>query len=311
MAKIIKNDNMTQAEIQQSIDSYLKQNEDFTSLQGLKSTDIVTELLAGFGSYISYNNQTLREETYAETVKSKASIAMMAIDYSYRVNRPTSPKILLEYTGAVPVNLFRGDVVGTYEGLSMVYTGDFAVLRVGSTFEVTIGDYVTKTFTIDKSKPLWTVDIVPENRKYIENSIVEVKADNVSSNIVKRLEDLYLGNAVDFSLGESKSRVYLYDSKIKRGFASPESATVSVSFLEIDGIFDFVNSKAQLISKDYKINTILSQGSEADDLYYVKSILPFFNQTFRTAVSPTDFNYIVKGFNYFRDASYQFDQGVV
>ena len=36
MAKIIKNDNMTQAEIQQSIDSYLKQNEDFTSLQGLK-----------------------------------------------------------------------------------------------------------------------------------------------------------------------------------------------------------------------------------------------------------------------------------
>ena len=80
MAKIIKNDNMTQAEIQQSIDSYLKQNEDFTSLQGLKTTDIVTELLAGFGSYISYNNQTLREETYAETVKSKSSIAMMAIE---------------------------------------------------------------------------------------------------------------------------------------------------------------------------------------------------------------------------------------
>ena len=305
---IIQHDNMTQEEIQNSINKYLKQNEDYTSLEGFKGTDIVTELLAGFGSYISYNNQTLREETYVETVKSQTSIAMLAIDYSFRINRPTSPKLLLEYTGSFPKTIFKGDIFGTYEGMSLVYIGESTSISTGSTFEVSIGELKKTTITIDKTDNIWMVDLKPTSRNYIENSILDISSNQVHSRVVTRLEDLYLGNAVDFSLGNNSSRIYLYDAKLEKGFSTPEFGDVTIIYLEIDGAFTFVNSKAQML-KEFKLNTILSQGADADDLFYVKSILPFFNQTFRTAVSPFDYNYIVKNFSYFKDASYLFDVG--
>lgn len=306
---IIQNDDMTQADIQSSIDDFLKQNSDYSSLYGYKGVDIITELLAGFGSYLAYNNQTLREETYIETVKSVNSIAMHAIDYSYRVNRPSSPKLTLEYNGADAVSIFKGQSFGTYNEMDVIYSGESRSLTTGSTFVVTVGYLTSQTITLDKSKDIWTVELTPETYDYIEDTLISVVAGTTDITVVKRLEDLYLGYAVDFSVGTSGSRLYLYDSNLSLGSDVSGVSSVVVSYLEIPGSFTISTNKLSL-STNYKLSAVSSQGADADDMYYVKSILPFFNQTFRTAVSPQDFNYIIKTFSYFSDAGYQFDNGV-
>jgi hypothetical protein len=305
---IIKNDDMTQEEIQASIDSYLKQNHDYDALYGQKGLDIISELLSGFGSYISYNNQTLREETHVETVKSVNSIAIKAIDYSYRINRPTSPKLLLEYSGA-DINIFRGDSFGSYGDMQLVYNGESRKLLAGSTFEVSVGYLKTKELAVDKSKNLWTIDLEPSiPTNYVEDTLLYIESGTQHLNLVKRLEDLYLGNAVDYSLGDRKARIFLWDNTLSRGARLSSESNLAVTYLEVPGAFTVITGKLA-IDKNFKLNTILSQGADADNMYYVKSILPFFNQTFRTAVSPADFNYIVKTFKYFNDAGYQFDNG--
>lgn len=306
---IISKDSITQAEIQANIDAFLLANESYLPLNGTKGMDVITELLAGFGAYLAYNNQTLREETYIETVKSNQGIAMQAIDYSYRINRPTSPTLSLTYMGLTPLTLTKGQILGSYVDYNVVYTGKNRTLVSGSTIEVSLGLLKTETFVIDKSKGVWTIDINPSTYAYVENTLVYIKSGSNFLNLSKALENLYLGNAVDYSIGINSARVWLYDSLLSMGSNVVSESSVEVAYLEVDG--NFVVSEADLsLDANYVMTSILSNGARADDYLYVKSILPFFNQTYRQAVSETDFNYLCKPFKYFRDCAYVHDRGI-
>ena len=268
---IITQDSLTQDQIEANIQAYLSSTQNYSSLNGTKSMDIVNELLAGWASYLAYNNQTLREETYIETVKSNSGIAMQAIDYSYRINRPVSPVLSITYTGLTPVSITNGQIIGSYNDYNVVYTGKNRTLTPGSKINASIGLLVTSEVTIDKSKGIWTIDLSPSTYKYIGNSLVYIKAGDNFLDLSKNLEYLYLKYAVDYSVGISNSRVYLYDNLRGMGSNVVSSGSVEVAYLEIDSNF-VVNSTDLSLNTNYVLDSILSNGARADDYLYVKTL---------------------------------------
>lgn len=305
MPKIIEHSNITQNQIQKNLNSFLATKEGYTALQGKKGLDIVTEVLSGFGSYLAYNNQTMREETFLNSMKLNSSIEFKAVDYGYRFNRPEAPVVSVLYSGPT-TSVHNGQILGSYNEQQVVYTGKTTTISIGQLLEVSIGFLQEHTFTTISDDGISKVYIEPQSvGRYISNTIIALKDVNGTSyELSKNLEDLYLNKCVDFSQGPRVSVIYLYDSNLKAG--GLEDFTINVLYLESEGATTNLSiSKIDLLD-NYQVDRILSKGAGQDNHLYVKSILPFYSQSIRRAVKAEDYEYLIKGFNFFKDSKFRF-----
>ena len=88
---------------------------DIRTKLGGGSIDLLSDIVAGYTSFISYKTKMLREETYLQKCKLESSVFESAYPLGYRFQRAKAPIIKFKYIHSDDMIVNTGDVMGSYE----------------------------------------------------------------------------------------------------------------------------------------------------------------------------------------------------
>ena len=310
---IINNDSVSFDQIKTNIEEYLKSLSNWDDIKDnlpASNMTIISELIAGFASYISYKQKMLRDETYLSTAKLPSSIYNIAKTFGYYISRYTVPSISVKYIGAPTKTMKSGDVVGTYGDYDLVYFGENKLIEKLDIIDVFIGRYVENEHIVSFIDDSYSIDISPIYLEAIDDNRMQLFINDVQQEISKDIEDyVVLRKAVDYSYDTSTTKLFISDRVNTYGIVLDDGDVVKLKTLETDGnIEDFDISITSLINEFLPVE-MNHNGSNGDDLDKIKRLSPLFYSTLRRMVTEKDHKYITEANPMIKSASAERDLG--
>lgn len=313
--KMIKDSSVSFRQIKNDITEYLMKLENWQeikdNLPGSNLT-IITDLLAGFGSYMVYKNHMLKEETYLSKAKLDKSIYDISRTFGYSIKRYTAPGLIVKYIGVPTLVLDSGDVIGTYLKYDLVYFGNPITLEKNDTIEVKIGMVSTIDAPVKYEDNLLKFLIAPEFLKSVADSGIRLYVDDKLIPITIDTEEYVVHKkAIDVSLDPYKTELYLSDSKFTYGIEIDPTSDIHIQYLETDGQLTSVFNESGLkLNPEFRFQTPSHEGSNGQSLEQIRTLAPLFYSTQRRMVTEQDHKYIVESHQYIKSASAERDEGI-
>ena len=149
---IISENAVSFTELVKELTNYLKSKPEYKKWKDLfesSTGQTLIELIAGYGSLMSYRLAKARQESYLVTANSRTSLISQAETLGYSVYRGYPPKLSITFSPTIYTYIDTLEIVGTYEGFDVVAikSGSFSV---GSTYtiDLVIGYYRESTIDI-------------------------------------------------------------------------------------------------------------------------------------------------------------------
>lgn len=258
-----------------------------------------------------YINQ-VKNENYIQFAKNPENKYYLAKSFGYRINRYSSPKILMTYldlkAGSNPESfpIKYGDVVGTYGKEEIIYIGEDKILERNDEIECSIGKSksVRNNFVFEDDNSLIKLRIVPEELKSVDNNEIRLYINGNETKLSKDLEDFIIkDDVVDYSDSNITSELYVFEYTSLYGKRVTPEDIYTVKWIENNGRVDKINisNVKSLEEGKFKFKEILSFGANCDDLEKLSWLPILYYRTMRRAVTDEDYKYILLNFPLFKD----------
>lgn len=314
MSKMIKNSSVSFKQIKADIETWLSTLDNWQDIKDnlpASNLTLITELLAGFGTYIIYKNHALRDETYLTTAKLDRSVYSIARTFGYDIKRYTAPSLKLKYMAVPTKKLQTGDVLGTYGNYSIVYFGPDIVLEKLDTVDVFIGSVFEEELDVVYESDLLRYNISPKSLTSVDDTHIRIFGDDVELTISRDIEDYVIrGNVVDFSNDPFNTDLIVADRKNNYGVVLDEAVKVRIQHLETDGEMDSIDLTKVELNEDYVSLSINHLGTNGQTVDHIRRLVPLFYSTQRRMVTRRDHQYVAEAHNYIKSAYAEKEQGI-
>lgn len=318
---IIKLTSLSNAEIKKDLTDYLSTLSNWSQIKSTipsSNLSVLLDLVAGFTAYITYKQNSSRNEKYLSTSHLESSIFEWARLFGYRLNRYTCPVLSFTYNDSTPITLKRGDILGSYGDYDLFYFGDDLIVLKSDVIELNIGHYRELNYTLSYDETnISELVIIPTFLKSIEDSKVYITRNSVPITTSKMIEDyITLNKVIDYSHNPYISKLMLSDSKYNYGNRELKvNDQLKISFIETNGNIPDLDEKSindlsdLVIDAKYVITGISHSGTSGQDLDLIRSLVPLYYSTQRRMVTESDHKYICESHPYIKSASAEKDDG--
>jgi len=291
---IINNRSTSFNDIENNIIEYLKTLENWNDIKDAlpgSNLTIITNLLAGYASYLGFKNRMMRDETYLSTAKLSTSVYNIAKVFGYSINRYSAPSLNLRYEGYDTITVRSGDTFGTYNNLDLVYFGANDILEHGEVINC-------------------ETNINPFSLVSIDNKHITVKINDVKKDISKLIEDYIVYNKiVEYSNDIYSTKLMISDTTNRYGVVVSSGDILDIEYLETNGYEEALNVKNVSVNNNWSAIEITHLGSNGDTLNKIKNLAPLYYSTMRRMVTENDHRYIIEAHPYIKSAFAEREKG--
>lgn len=273
---------------------------------------VIYQLLAGMGVFSQYKYNQMRRETYLSTATKSSSIQLISKQLGYNISRANAPAISMIYQAIPTIVLKSGDVIGKYKDSDIVYFGATRFIEKGDRVTAYLGDYQTKTGTVQDINAELVVEVSPISKKSVDNTLLSFTSKGSQYDISKDLERYVILRVVaDFSNNSTSTSLYIRDTEFGYGLTDlSDGDTYEIAWIESDGYNPSLSiSNINGASDVWLPYEVLSYGSDPELDSKVQRLAPFYYSTMRRAVTEQDYTYLCKAHSYIRDCYAQTESG--
>lgn len=312
--KMIQNSSTSFSQIKQDITAYLETLENWESIQDrLQSSNItiITELLAGFGSYVVYKYHKLKDETYLSTAKLESSIYRIARTFGYGIKRYTAPAIKIRYNGIPTKRLRKGDVLGSYGDYDLIYFGEDKLIEKLDQIEVHVGKLISNTVEITYVDNILRYSIEPAVLKSVDDNLLVLKENSRYHEVSKDVEDYVVMNSiVDYSLDPYSTELLCSDRTYGYGLTdiNPDN-TFTMMYVETDGEVTSINQNDVKFDGEFTYYEVVHLGTSGQTIDQIKQLVPLFYSTQRRMVTARDHKFVAESHQMVKAANAVRDDG--
>lgn len=314
MSKMIKSSSVSFKQIKNDIETWLPTLDNWQEIKDnlpASNLTLITELLAGFGTYIIYKNHALRDETYLSTAKLDRSVYNIARTFGYDIKRYSAPSIKLKYMEVPTVRIETGDVLGTFGQYSLVYFGRPIVLEKLDTIDVYVGSVFEENTSAIYEDNLLRYTISPKLLKSVDDTHIKIFADDVELTISRDIEDYVIrGDVVDFSNDPFSTDLIVADSKNNYGVVVDSTAKITIQHLETDGELKSIDLTKLVLKDGYVSVEVNHLGTNGQTVDHIRKLVPLFYSTQRRMVTRRDHQYVAEAHSYIKSAYAEKENGI-
>lgn len=311
---IIDNKSTSFKDIEDNIHDYLSSLENWEDIQDAlpgSNLTIITNMLAGYASYLSYKNKMMREETYLTTAKLSTSVYNIAKVFGYTINRHSAPSMDIRYDGFDTLTIKSGDVFGKYNDYEVIYFGVNDIIEHGEVINVQVGKYVARTETAELINNICELELLPDFLVSIDNQNMHIKVNDIEKDISKLIEDYIVYNKiVEYSHDIFSTKLMIADNTNKYGTPISKNDTIDIEYIETDGYDELLTVRNVVIIENWTPIEITHQGSQGDSLEKIKNLAPLYYSTMRRMVTEEDHRYIIEAHPYIKSAFAEREKGI-
>lgn len=313
---IINRESISQQQILENINSFINTLPNANEIKDRLNTStmsMITQLLAGVGSWQYYYFNVSRRETYLSTATKETSIYNIARMFGYNIRRAKAPGVMLQYDLVPTVVLNTGTVLGKYNDKDLVYFGEPRIIEKGDKIPVYCGSFKSVSGTVDlSSKKYLYITVKAQTLKYIDDSLLRLTAKDRVYNLTKDVESyIVFKEPVDYSLAANETAIYVRDQEYNYGIEGLITGnTYKLEYLETDGYDPNMSLKGVEAETGYLPYEVITVGTTAESAEKIKSIAPLYYSTLRRAVTEKDYNYLSKSHSLIEDCKIYKENGV-
>lgn len=271
---------------------------------------LLTKILAGYGSFILFKYNSLREETYLSTAKLESSVYSQASALGYNINRMTAPRLTLKYLSVPTILVSFGDILGYYGDYDIICIED-KLIEKGDEVVCAIGKFNVDTLDVQLVDDSLYAILSPDGLKAIDNQQIQLFLNNNKVELGKDIEELIINhNPVDFSTSIYNSKLILTTSGYIGKHKVVPTDNIVIKYIETDGFltsFDYVEANA---TQDYTVVDIINYGTNGDSLAKIKRLAPLLFSSMRRGVTESDYKYLIEYHPYINNAEVESDKGI-
>lgn len=154
MAILIDPEAISFDSIKQQIETYIKAKSDYASWKDFYDSSAgttLTELLAGFGTYIQFSITAGRRETYLTHAEHRSSVTAISEALGYSVSRGSNVKLNLTITPNETRTVKKMDILGSYGDFNVISLGDYSFTNGIQLTDVNVvlGFFKTESITLE------------------------------------------------------------------------------------------------------------------------------------------------------------------
>ena len=203
------------------LEEYIYSLDNFKDIKrrlGGGSIDLLTDIIAGYTSYMTYKTKMLREETYLQQGKLESSVFESAYPLGYRFQRAKAPIIRFKYINSNDLIINTGDVLGELKTddkkYKLIYFGLTNKLVNNDFVDLVVGEYFEETYDC-RNYEITELDIKPRALECVDNDNIIVYNNNLNQTISTSFESYILNNLiVNWSVDSYSCRLYVTDKPI-------------------------------------------------------------------------------------------------
>ena len=261
MTQMIQDGSITFQDLKTDIDNYLKSLSNWQEIKdNLTSSNlsIITDLIAGFGTYMLMNNHQLRNESYLQSASLPSSVYAISAAFGYQIARFTAPRIRIRYNNTPTIVLNTGDILGRYDKYDLVYFGKTLSFEQGDYIDLYVGKFHSKTTSVNYQDYIYEEDISPQELKSVDNTCIQLLVDGKVYTLSKDIEDYVVKKvAVDFSKSPYATTLMISDSYYGYGYSTlTANQTITIQWLETDGTLQILADEVKIDGKDSEGNDL-------------------------------------------------------
>jgi len=312
--KMIKQNSTSFRQIRDNVIEYLSGLDNWEEIKDnlpASNLTLITDIVAGFGSFLIYKNNQLANETYLSTAKNKFSVWEIARTFGYEIKRYTAPSIKLKYNGIPTLLIHSGEILGKYLQYDLIYFGADKYLEKLDTIDVKIGEVNRELLDVIYDGDSLKYTVSPSVLESIDNDCISLYVDDVILNISKKIEDYVVqGKVVDYSYTPFSTEIIISDTKFSYGTPIDILSKLEVLYIETDGKIDSLDTrKATSLLTDFVALSVNHLGSNGQDIDQIRNLAPLFYSTQRRMVTKSDYKYVAETHQYIKSASAIRDDG--
>lgn len=288
------------------IEDYIYTLDNFKDIQthlGGGTIDLLTNIVAGYTSYITYKMKMLREETHLQRGKLESSVFESAFPLGYRFQRNKAPEIKLKYISSGDVIINTGDKVGYVEignkKYDLIYFGLTTKLKNNDDLIVVIGKY----FEIDhdcKYSKVTELELKPKDLECIDNDNIIVYNNGMYVTTSNTFESYILnGEVVNWSKSTYDCMLYVDDKSNNLGLKDAQN--LQIKYIETDGYVEFIDYKKIKLNETFYFEEVYFNGLDKDSLDKIRKMAPALRTTKGRTVTLADYENYINNSNLFND----------
>lgn len=269
------------------------------TFQGSGTLELIVHLISVSNEIQSFMNLRGVQESYIEFAQISDNIYAKARELGYRINRPTCPTVVVEYTGVPTYSLAQGTVVGTLGDLDLVYFGATKLVEQGDHIVFCVGKYTETLVSFDSSDYVNSLVTVmsPTLLSAIDNDKLSLVYNGVVATKTIFPEDyIVFEKYADFSNSTTESKLFIADFKLRHGLAnlleSSLSRSITTQFIETNGKVSSININDIKMIPLWRPVQVDGLGTTSDSPASIVKNAPLVYSLMRRAITETDFIFL-------------------
>jgi hypothetical protein len=290
----------------QFFEDYIYSLDNFKDIQnklGGGTIDLLTNIVAGYTSYMTYKNKMLREETYLQKSKLESSVFEAAFPLGYRFQRSKSPIIKFKYISSEDTILETGKILGSVvandKKYSLIYFGLTTKLKNNDFVELVVGEYNEIEYDTQTQNVVELL-IEPQTLECIDNDNIIVYNNGMNQTVGTSFESYIMNQTiVNWSKSTYDSLLYVYDKENNLGIS--DAGNLTIKYIETDGYVDYIDPKSIKITDKYFFYEISYNGQNKDSLQKIRKLAPALRAAKGRTVTINDYTMYLNNSNIFSD----------
>jgi len=283
------------------------------SFSGSGTLELIIHLISLSHDISSFMNLRGVQESYLEFAQLDNSIFSRAAELGYRINRPTAPTYVFQYTAIPTITLIVGTVLGTYNNYNLVYFGPTVIIEQGDQVIVQVGQFQEKTFTFDTTNTNPIVNsITPSLLNAIDNNNIQIVYNNlVMSKTIFPEDYIVFEKYADFSSSTTSTNILVADFGLMHGLAMTflnsiavgASDSYTIQYMETDINIPSIDINTVSVVSGWEGVNQGSLGVLGDTTSSIVKNAPLLYSLLRRAVTENDFVFLLNSLPQFKSTS--------
>ncbi len=257
----------------------------------------ITQLLAGFGAFLSYNALSSRRESGLYTAKLRSSVYAICDTLGYPPNRKVSAQIQLQIRVITPIFCDRETPLGYLGGTPLSLVNSFHFTGGTHLTDIICGKWESFTYTSDTNRAFAEVQFPDTDIDSIDNRFIELYINGELVELTLFPEELTTNNVLIKTMADRISLIFGFQN-LGRQLLKGDS--IEVKYIRVGNLpttgYNLSNVSLDIVGVVVDELIFIENLASADSMLKLTRVASGYFATKRRMVSAEDHEYLIMSY---------------